>query len=366
MKISQSNIALHSQHTSALYRSSETKLRTWVGDRRPDFEGREQPRGPASGVVLGLSPAASIQMAAYAKAPAPTAHTEAVAAGSDETPIDPRLRLLMDIVLALTGRAVHVFDARELQAGAAPSPVLAASAEAVAQRPEPRNGWGFEFDAHEIMVETESTMVSAQGVVQTVDGKTINFTLQLAMARTYTEESRVSVRAGDAVLKDPLVINFNGAGAELSDMGFTFDLDADGSQEQIAFVGGGSGFLILDRNGDGQVNDGSELFGVQSGDGFVDLAQYDLDDNQWIDENDAVYRDLQVWQKDDEGQDSLRSLAQSGVGALYLGRVASPFSVNTATNQSLGLVRSTGIFLYETGQVGSLQQVDLALQSVTA
>ena len=131
-------------------------------------------------------------------------------------------------------------------------------------------------------------------------------------------------------------------------------------------MGGGSGFLILDRNGDGQVNDGSELFGVQSGDGFADLAQYDLDDNQWIDENDAVYRDLQVWQKDGEGRDSLRSLAQSGVGALYLGRVASPFSVNTATNQSLGLVRSTGIFLYETGQVGSLQQVDLALQSVTA
>lgn len=366
MKISQSTIALHSQHTSALYRSSETKLRTWVGDRRPDFEGREQPRGQASGVVLDLSSAASLQLAAHSRAQAPTPHTEAVAAGSDETPIDPRLRLLMDIVLALTGRAVHVFDARELQVAAAPSPVLAGSADAVAQRPEPRDGWGLEFDSHEVMVETESTTVSAQGVVQTADGKTINFSLQLAMSRSYTEESRTSVRAGDAVLKDPLVINFDGAGAELSDMGFTFDLDADGSQEHIAFVSGGSGFLTLDRNGDGQVNDGTELFGVQSGDGFADLAQYDLDGNQWIDENDAVYRDLQVWQKDEEGRDSLRSLAETGVGALYLGRVASPFSVNGATNQSLGLIRSTGIFLYETGQLGSLQQVDLALQSATA
>ena len=155
------------------------------------------------------------------------------------------------------------------------------------------------------------------------------------------------------------MINFGGAGVELADTQFAFDLDVDGQQEKIAFVAGGSGFLALDKNSDGQINDGSELFGTRSGDGFADLAKFDQDGNQWIDENDAVYRQLRVWQRDASGQDNLTSLAQSGVGALYLGRVASPFSVNTAANQTLGQVRSSGVFLYESGRAGSLQQVDL-------
>ncbi len=196
-------------------------------------------------------------------------------------------------------------------------------------------------------------------MVNTADGQQINFTLQLEMSRSFVQETHLSIREGDAVRKDPLVINFNGTGAQLTDAQFAFDLDADGQQENIAFVTGGSGFLALDKNQDGQINNGTELFGTRSGDGFADLAQYDQDGNQWIDENDAVYSQLKVWQRDANGQDSLSTLAQAGVGALYLGRVASPFSVNTATNQTLGLVRSTGVFLYESGAAGTLQQVDL-------
>ena len=186
------------------------------------------------------------------------------------------------------------------------------------------------------------------------------------MSRAYVEETSVSLREGDAVRKDPLVINFDGSGAQLTDMQFAFDLDVDGQRENIAFVSSGSGFLALDKNGDGKVNDGAELFGARSGNGFADLAQYDQDGNQWIDENDAVYNQLRIWQKDASGQDSLRTLAQAGVGALHLGQVASPFSINTATNQSLGLVRSSGVFLYESGQAGALQQLDLTTQPLQA
>jgi hypothetical protein len=152
--------------------------------------------------------------------------------------------------------------------------------------------------------------------VKTADGQSISFSLQLVMSRSFVQSSSVSIRAGDAVRKDPLVINFNGAGVELSDTHFAFDLGADGQNENIAFVAGGSGLLVPDKNADGQVNDGSELFGSKSGDGFADLAQLDQDGNQWTDENDAAYIQLQVWQRDAKGQDSLSSLAQNGVGAL--------------------------------------------------
>ena len=63
---------------------------------------------------------------------------------------------------------------------------------------------------------------------------------------------------------------------ELSDQTFYFDLDADGKEEEISVLNG-SGYLALDKNGDGVINDGSELFGTKNGDGFADLARYDED-----------------------------------------------------------------------------------------
>ena len=77
-----------------------------------------------------------------------------------------------------------------------------------------------------------------------------------------------------------------------------FDIDADGEEESISYLQGGSGYLALDKNGDGVINDGSELFGTKSGDGFADLAEYDADGNGWIDENDPIFDKLLIWAKD--------------------------------------------------------------------
>ncbi|OQW89813.1 MAG: hypothetical protein BWK72_00760 [Rhodoferax ferrireducens] len=363
MKITESTVAMQSQHASLSLHSTQMRLRSWVGNQRPDFEGRAQQQG-TPGVRFTLSEVARSQLARLSQAQATrsASRSEVGTLADDASPIEPRMRVLMEMVQAITGREVKVFNARDLQpqtgAGDVATPAPAQAAASASATPQPA-GWGLELDATERVVEAEAMQVSAQGEVRTADGQNIAFSLQLAMSRSFVQESSVSVRAGDAVRQDPLVINFNGSGAELSDAQFAFDLDADGQTENMAFVRGGSGFLVFDKNADGQVNNGSELFGPASGDGFADLAQYDLDGNQWIDENDAVYSQLQVWQRDAGGQDRLTTLAQNGVGALFLGRVASPFSVNTAANQTLGLVRSTGVFLYESGAVGTLQQVDL-------
>ncbi|MBK1682437.1 hypothetical protein [Rhodoferax fermentans] len=358
MKITESAVALQSQHSNLSWRSTQTRLRAWVG-QAPSPRSLERDVQHTPAVRVTLSDGARQKLLQQAQAQAVPAG-EAVSDGDIQS-LASRLRVLMDMVKAITGREVTVFDARDLQAQTStqvsPPPAAASSSQA-ATAPQAA-GWGLEMDASEHIVEAESTQVSAQGVVKTADGQTIQFSLQLAMSRSFVQDSRLSIRAGDAVRQDPLVINFDGTGAQLTDAQFAFDLNADGQTENIAFVAGGSGFLVLDKNKDGQVNNGTELFGPSSGDGFADLAQYDLDGNSWIDENDAVYSQLQVWQKNAEGQDSLTSLAQNGVGALYLGRVASPFFVNTASNQTLGQVRSTGVFLYESGAVGTLQQVDL-------
>lgn len=118
--------------------------------------------------------------------------------------------------------------------------------------------------------------------------------------------------------KDPLVLDMNGSGPQttgLSD-GRGFDLDGDGQIDQVSFVTGGSAFLALDRNGDGQINSGLELFGDQHGalDGYEELRKFDADRNGRIDVSDPVYSNLQLLY----GNGSQTSLSQSGVTSIQL------------------------------------------------
>ena len=210
--------------------------------------------------------------------------------------------------------------------------------------------------------ETESTSFKALGQVNTADGRTIDVGLNVEMSRTFAAYSSTQVNLTDLNLCDPLVINFNGnlpglkSGDEFS---FFFDLDADGKEEKISSLGPESAFLALDLNGDGKINDGSELFGPKSGDGFKDLSKYDEDGNGWIDENDSVFEKLKLWVKDPSGEDVLYTLKQKNVGALYLGAAATQFTLADANNAALGYIRQTGLFLYEDGMAGSMQHVDL-------
>ena len=210
--------------------------------------------------------------------------------------------------------------------------------------------------------EEEVTSFTTTGIVQTADGRQIEFGLNLELSRSFTRESTLITETTEKILCDPLVINLDTNAASVSDQKFYFDLDADGKEESISFVGEGSGFLALDKNGDGVINDGTELFGTQNGDGFADLAGYDSDQNGWIDENDDVFSRLKVWTKDSEGNNRLIDLKSADVGAIFLGNAATEFSLNdNETNEQHAVIRSTGVYLKESGQVSTIQHVDLAL-----
>lgn len=201
---------------------------------------------------------------------------------------------------------------------------------------------------------------SAKGLVMTKDGQTIALDLSLTMSREFVSHTEVHFAAGDALV-DPLVVNFEGTAAELTSTKFSFDLDANGTLDQISFLKAHSGFLALDHNNDGIINDGSELFGTRSGNGFADLAQYDLDANGWIDENDPIFTRLQIWTKDENGCDQLFALGQKGIGAIYLGNINTPFEIKGDHNQLNGEVQRSGIFLKENGSVGTIQHINLAI-----
>lgn len=210
--------------------------------------------------------------------------------------------------------------------------------------------------------ETEQTSFSTTGTVVTADGREISINLDVSMSRSFEEYYETSQTAQIVQMMDPLVINLDTDVAALSDQKFEFDIDSDGILDSISMLQGGSGYLALDKNGDGVINDGSELFGTASGDGFYDLSMYDEDGNGWIDENDEIFSKLLIWSKDENGNDELYHLKESGVGAICLQKVATDFSLNSLkTNQTNGQLRSTGVFLYENGSAGTIQQLDLAI-----
>ena len=223
-------------------------------------------------------------------------------------------------------------------------------------------------------VEQEDTSFSTVGTVRTKDGREINFNVNVNMSRRCEEYYREELNVAQFALYDPLVINLDTDVTKLSDQTFYFDLDADGEEEEISMLKG-SGYLALDKNGDGVINDGSELFGTKNGDGFADLARYDEDGNGWIDENDSIWSKLKIWCKDENGNDVLYKLSDQGVGAICLENVSTDFTMQgdrkaqdctMNANATNAVIRKTGIFLYENGNVGTVQHVDMAAYAAKA
>ena len=129
--------------------------------------------------------------------------------------------------------------------------------------------FGGQYTSEFYYSEQETTSFSTEGTVQTSDGREISFQVDVTMSRSFTQYMSQTVDFGSPKLVDPLVINLDAPAADVQDQKFYFDLDADGHEEAISQLGPGSGFLALDKNGDGIINDGSELFGALSGNGFA-------------------------------------------------------------------------------------------------
>lgn len=343
MKIDQATLTMRAEH-------SQTSEYDYAVASTLDF------RCVYAGVAEAQAKAAS---ATSATAAAPAASQPA----SPATDRDRQQRLL----LLLENIIGHLLDFLSGGTSTAPGDAFAAlpaSAQATAsvafgeQRPRVVLEWS--QVATERIEEHERSDFTSTGTVTTADGRTLDYALGLSMCRDYSCERTVA-EGGTIELRDPLVINFDGHAAELENQCFAFDVDADGSAENVHALGPGSGYLAIDRNGDGRVNDGSELFGTASGDGFADLAALDGDGNRWLDEADPAFSTLRVWRRDAAGGSSLTTLRDAGVGALYLGAEETPFALTDDDNRLLGQVRASGIYLNEDGRAGTLQQIDLAV-----
>lgn len=352
MIIKNSAIQLNSQHQSLKHTEQSQSMRFWKTEE-PSTSRANANRKELQTDKLSLSNAAQ-----------PTA-TEPQEVNLEES-LDPndslKLQIIRNMIKSMTGHDFKLFSPTELSAKDGSS---TASVDMPAEPPAqqaPSAGFGFVYEQRTLHQESESTHFSAQGLIQTADGKNIDFSMQLSMSREFRLETSLTITAGDPEKKiDPLVINFNGNAAELSETRFAFDIDADGTTEQIATLKPNSGFLALDKNNDGAINDGSELFGPTTGKGFAELAVHDSDNNGFIDEADPIYSKLRIWQRYEDGSQQLTALGDKNVGAIYLGHVSTPFQLRTDENKSLGEITDTGVYLKEDGNIGSIQQIDFSV-----
>jgi hypothetical protein len=104
----------------------------------------------------------------------------------------------------------------------------------------------------------------------------------------------------------PVIVDVSGNGFSLTNRasGVRFDLDQDGESEQLPWTSARSddAWLVLDRNNNGIVDDGSELFGnfspqlpTPKPNGFEALKMFDISGDNWIDRADPVYDRLLLW-----------------------------------------------------------------------
>ncbi len=175
---------------------------------------------------------------------------------------------------------------------------------------------------------------------------------------------------------DPLILDLNGDGlatTNLDQSDVYFDLDSNGFAERTAWIDANDGLLVLDRDGDGKITNGQELFGDQTllsngtraTSGFEALREFDDNKDGKIDASDIVYLKLKVWQdlnRDGVSQaEEMKSLADVGIKAINLNS-----TVTGAADAMGNIQRRLGSFVKTDGSDGQIGEYLLNRDTVSS
>lgn len=223
---------------------------------------------------------------------------------------------------------------------------------------------GFMFESVEEYYQKQTVDFSAQVEINTPN-MSFSLDLNISFTQELYEAHSTRIEFGETDLIDPLVINYGedvNPFENVSSLNFEFDLDSDGTTDMIPLLKQGAGFLAFDSNNNGIIDNGNELFGTKSGNGFKDLSVHDGDKNGWIDENDSIFNKLKIWQKDEHDNNRLVSLLDLNVGAIYLGDIQSGYKYQNMIDDTMAVQKSNGIFIKEDGSgAGMVSSLDMAV-----
>ena len=242
MRITDSSVSLYGASTSVEKHTKEESLKIWVGDTRPNFEGENRiglfgsPASQPAAQPASL-PSDILQLSEEGKKALEekmSAASNCVSCCRDEEIFElddedkRKIYLVQKMIEFLTGKKLKFSIPKRIDTeqnkgnshhgtshsnGSIQFP--GASVLQPAQGLQ-RQGWGLEYDLQETHYEKQTMSFSSEGTVKTSDGREISFDLNLNLSREFASNFNISLRAGDAVKVDPLVVNFGNASATLT------------------------------------------------------------------------------------------------------------------------------------------------------
>lgn len=362
MKIDSANVSMYSSTSFEYSHQSTTSAQIHIGNMATSNSGEDE-KSLQSAVALDFSFSQSISI---------ESHTRVAYSSEDNMSHEDRIkRLILEILLGrLYGDDTPMYP-KAKNHGQAVSSIVSSNPYVSAN---PNNGssntqasaptFGALFKSTEEYYQKQTVDFSTSLQINTPN-QSFEMNLSLSFTKEVYEYHSTRIEVGDQAFFDPLVINYDediNPFENLGELKFEFDLDQDGQTDQIPMLQQGAGFLAYDKNENGKIDDGGELFGTVSGNGFRDLSVHDKDGNNWIDENDQIFDKLKIWQKDDEGSGKLVSLLDLNVGAIYLGDVQSGYKYQSDIHTTEAVQKSNGVFVKEDGSgLGMVSSLDIAV-----
>lgn len=172
-----------------------------------------------------------------------------------------------------------------------------------------------------LMGGAASGNAAAQGQSVQTQGMQLHFEFDVQ----FQSEETIQYQDVQVQQSDPITLDLDGDGIELSSYrnGADFDITGSGKRAKTAFVNGGDAFLALDRNKNGVIDSGKELFGDQNGarNGYEELAKLDTNGDGLINAKDRDFDSLMLFRDNGNGRTErgeLVSLAKAGITELDL------------------------------------------------
>ena len=188
---------------------------------------------------------------------------------------------------------------------------------------------------------------------------TLNYNFSLSHKRT--SYSKVEISA--AALKDPLIVQFGSQGLGNITGQKDFAINQDNTLDNLPIFSGDVGYLVYDKNNNQQADNGNELFGPQTGQGFAELALLDSNKNGFIDAEDQQFEQLFIWQpKDnDEQSEQWMSLKEAKIQAISLSAINTPFDFYDQHGQVQAQLRKSSFAISDDGYGRGVHQVDVRI-----
>jgi hypothetical protein len=221
---------------------------------------------------------------------------------------------------------------------------------------------GMQFNANDVL-KVEQWQYRSQSLNYQMNGEfNINgqqIKIDYSFAISSEQISYSSIEMTAAALKDPLIVQFGKqAIGEIKDH-HAFDINQDGNLDKLPVFTGDVGYLVYDKNQNLTADDGSELFGPQTGHGFDELAQLDTNKNGLIDKEDEAFEQLYIWQP--EESNNMLSLAEANIQAINTTAIDTPFSFYDIQGNIMAEMRRSSFAISNNGLGKAVHQIDVRI-----